>query len=140
MNPALLADLIVAVHLAIVLFVILGLFCIVLGGFLRWGWVRNPFFRLAHLGLITFVAVQGAGLGQLCPLTVWENELRREAGEGGYAGSFVGRLCHEVLFVDVRQETLNWVYVAFALLVLATLLWVRPRWRRHPRPVGEAGH
>ena len=132
MNPALLADGIVVVHLAIVLFVILGLVSVIVGGFLGWSWVRNPWFRLAHLGLISFVAIQGAGLGQLCPLTIWENELRREAGESGYSGSFVGRLCHDLLFVDVRQETLNWIYVAFALLVLATLVFVRPRWRRLP--------
>jgi hypothetical protein len=132
MNPALLADLIVVVHLGIVLFVVLGLVCVLLGGFLGWQWVRNPVFRIAHLALISFVAIQGAGLGQLCPLTIWENELRREAGEGGYSGSFVGRLCHDVLFVEVKQETLNWVYVAFAALVLATLLLVRPRWRRAP--------
>ena len=133
MNPALLADAIVVVHAAIVLFVILGLVLVLLGGFLRWRWVRNPWFRVAHLAVIVFVAVQGAGFDVLCPLTTWEQDLRERAGQQGYEGSFVGRLCHDVLFVDVPLSVLNWSYVAFAALVLATFYFVRPRWRREAR-------
>ncbi len=133
MNPALLADLIVVLHAAIVLFVILGLVFVVLGGLLGWRWVRNPWFRVAHLAVIVFVAVQGAGFDVLCPVTRWENQLRREAGEQGYEGSFVGQLCHDLLFVDVPLVVLNWCYVAFAAVVLASFYFVRPRLRRDSR-------
>jgi hypothetical protein len=130
MNPALLADLIVALHLLIVAFVILGLLLTFAGAFLHWEWVRNRWFRCAHLAVIVFVAAQGAGFGQLCPLTIWEHELRERAGQEGRAGSFIGRICHDLLFVDVDQALLDWSYVAFALLVLAALYFVEPRWRR----------
>ena len=128
MNPALLADLIVAVHLGIVLFVLIGQLLILVGWPLRWRFVRNLWFRLAHLVVILVVAVQAAG-GALCPLTTWELELRREAGEQGHEGTFVGRLLRDLLYVDVPSETLDIAYIAFAGLVLLSLFLVPPRWR-----------
>ncbi|MHC4513808.1 MAG: DUF2784 domain-containing protein [Planctomycetota bacterium] len=128
MNPALLADLIVAVHLGIVLFVLVGQLLILIGWPLRWRFVRNLWFRLAHLLVILVVAVQAAG-GVLCPLTTWELELRHEAGQRGEEGTFVGRLLRDLLYVDVPSETLNIVYIAFAGLVLLSLFLVPPRWR-----------
>jgi hypothetical protein len=68
----LLADIIVAVHLAYVSYVIFGLLFIVVGVVLRWQWVRNPIFRWTHLLMICFVA--GEALVDFeCPLTTWED-------------------------------------------------------------------
>ena len=128
MSPALLADLIALIHLGIVLFAILGLLAILLGGALGWNWVRSWRFRLIHLAVIVFVAVQ-ALFDRICPLTTWESELRKRAGEGKMEGSFVGRLAGETLYVDVPQRTLNRYYVAFALIVLVSLWLVKPRRR-----------
>lgn len=129
MSPALLADLIVAVHLGIVLFVLLGLVAVVVGGLAGWSWVRNPWFRWIHLAVIAFVAIQGA-LGRICPLTTWEVELRRAAEQEVQEGTFVGRLMRDLLYVDVPQTTLNFVYIAFAGLVVLSFWLVRPRpWR-----------
>ena len=128
MNPALLADLLSTLHLGIVLFVILGEVAILLGGALGWRWVRSWRFRLIHLIVIVFVAVQGM-FDQICPLTTWEFELRERAGQEGVEGTFVGRLARDVLFVDVPQKTLNRYYVIFALIVLASLWLVKPRRR-----------
>lgn len=136
MNPAFLADVIVVVHFAIVLFVILGLFLVILGGALRWSWVRNPVFRLTHLGLIAFIAIQGT-FDRICPLTIWEHDLRVRARQEAVEGSFIGRLCREWLYVDVPQESLNRAYVVFALVVASTFLFVRPRRFRARR--GDAG-
>ena len=130
-----LADVIVVVHFAVVLFVVLGQIAILLGGWRGWDWVRRPGFRLSHLGLILFVAGQGA-VGRLCPLTVWEDELRALAGQPLERASFIAYWSHELLFVEASLEVLAGIYVAFALLVLGSLFLVRIRWRR---PLVESG-
>jgi len=45
----LLADIVLVVHFAFVLFVVGGLVLIWIGVVLRWAWVRNFWFRVAHL-------------------------------------------------------------------------------------------
>jgi len=73
------ADLILATHALFVAFVILGLVAVLLGKYLRWGWVRNWWFRLAHLAAIVIVMAE-AWLGMVCPLTEWENRVKRGRG------------------------------------------------------------
>ena len=135
---ALLADALVVVHLGIVLFVIFGQLLILVGWPLRWSWVRNLTFRATHFVIMAVVAVQ-AGFGVLCPLTIWEVELRKKAGQVGFFGvedeqlSFVGRLAREVLFLDpevVSMETLTKCYYGFTALVVLSLVCVPPRRRR----------
>ena len=125
----LLADLIDVVHLGIVLFVLVGQALILIGWLLRWGWIRGFWFRIAHLGTIVWVAVQGM-CGEICPLTIWSRQLRREAAIEGQERTFVGQLAYDILFVDVPQPTLDKIYVAFALLVLVTFVFCRPRRRQ----------
>ena len=73
-----LADLVVVLHGLFILFVVLGGLLV-----LRWpllAWVHIP------------CAVWGAWIefsGGICPLTPLENQLRRQAGEAGYAGGFI---------------------------------------------------
>jgi hypothetical protein len=50
------ADVIVAFHTAYVAFIVVGLVAICVGALLRWGWVRNPWFRYTHLIAIVIVA------------------------------------------------------------------------------------
>jgi len=132
----LLADAIVVLHFAVVLYVILGELLILLGWPLRWGWVRGRGFRVSHLAIIVFVAVTAA-LGDLCPLTIWENDLRRIAGKPIEQASFVAHWAHELLFVDVSVTTLGYYYMAFCGLVLASLWLVPVRWRRRPETADE---
>jgi hypothetical protein len=130
MAYALLADLLVAVHVAFMAFIILGEAVILLGAALTWGWVRHPGFRFAHLGAIVVVALE-AVFGAVCPLTRWEFELRQASGEGGRPGTFVGRILHDLLYYDFPSRVFLVAYVAFALLVVATLVFIPPR--RRPR-------
>jgi hypothetical protein len=71
-----LADLIVAVHLVYVGYVVIGQLAIMAGVFLKWHWVRNPAFRWSHLAMICIVAGE-ALLNFECPLTTWERDLRK---------------------------------------------------------------
>ena len=131
----LLADALAAFHLGFVLFVLVGELLIVAGGLLRWAWVRNPKFRLAHLAAILVVAAE-ALLGWVCPLTRWEWELREAAGHDVDHVSFVGRIATRLLYHDLPASTFTAIYIGFALLVLATLVLVPPR-RRVPRTASE---
>ena len=49
---SLLTDLVVAVHIGYVAYIIVGLALILVGLGRKWGWVRNPWFRLTHLAAI----------------------------------------------------------------------------------------
>jgi hypothetical protein len=129
MPKELLADLIVAVHLGYVAFVTLGFLAIPIGAWRGWAWIRRLWFRIPHLICTAIVALEG-GFGILCPLTVWEEELRCSAGQNSEGTSFVGRLLHSILFVDLPQSVLNGAYVVFGLIVIGTLFLVPPRRRR----------
>jgi hypothetical protein len=126
---ALSADVIVAVHVIYVAFVILGELAILVGALLHWNWVRNRWLRLMHLAAILIVA--GEALLHIdCPLTVWENQLRQLAGQTVADGTFIGRCMHGLLFYQLPPWVFTTSYVTFAGLVLTTLLLAPPRWRR----------
>jgi len=84
----LLADAVLLLHAGVVAFVIGGLLLVVAGNALRWRWVNNGWFRLAHVAAIGVVVVQ-AWLGKVCPLTTLESWLRAKAGFAPYRQSFI---------------------------------------------------
>jgi hypothetical protein len=126
MGYGLLADAIVAVHVAYVCYVVFGQLAIWLGLALRWRWIRNPWFRWTHLVMMTIVGLEAA-LNLECPLTRWEKGLRELAGQPVSGESFVGRLLHNLIFVDWPLWVVNCLHVAFALLVLGTFVLAPPR-------------
>lgn len=128
MSDLLLADLIVAVHVAYVAFVVVGQLLILAGIARGWRWIRNPWFRTIHLIAIVIVAGESV-LNVPCPLTTWEAQLRQRAGQTVSSGSFIGNLLHELLFFDAPEWAFNVSYVAFALVVAATFWWAPPAWR-----------
>jgi hypothetical protein len=72
------ADALVVIHLGFILFVLLGGLLL-----LRW-----PRLLWLHLPAVAWGAtVEFFHL--LCPLTPWENQLRRAAGDAGYEGGFI---------------------------------------------------
>ena len=125
-----LADIVLVLHAGIVAFVLLGTALILVGRWRAWAWVRAPAWRIAHVVLMAFIALQ-AWRGALCPLTVWEQALRRRAGETAYGGSFVAHWLSRVLFFDAPWWAFVAAYSAFALLVVA-LWWLVPPRRARP--------
>jgi hypothetical protein len=125
----LLADLVLLVHFAFVLFVVLGLPAIWIGAARGWRWVRSFWFRLAHLGAIVFVAAESL-IGVACPLTEWEDALR-----GGRAGeaSFMQRWVQRLLYYDLPEWVFTAAYVIFAAAVAATFWRIRPESPFHRR-------
>lgn len=123
---AVLADLILLLHGVVVLFAVGGQALILVGGWRRWAWVRSLPLRAAHLALVAFIALQ-AWLGQLCPLTVWEQSLRRAAGQAAYDESFIEHWLGRLLYVQAPWWVFVLAYSGFALLALASWRWVPPR-------------
>ncbi len=124
----LLADGVLFTHIAFVGFVVIGLVMILLGGFRGWSWVRNRWFRYAHLAAIGLVVVQ-AWLGIVCPLTTLEMHLREKAGDATYQGTFIAHWLHRLLFFNAPPWVFTLYYTAFALAVIASWWLVRPRGR-----------
>lgn len=123
-----LADAILALHVAVVLFVVFGQLAILVGGWRRWAWVRNFAFRVAHLSLMVFIAAQ-SWLGQLCPLTVWEMRLREIAGQTTYRESFIEHWLSKLIFFEAPWWAFVAVYTLFAGLIVASWFLVPPRRR-----------
>jgi uncharacterized protein DUF2784 len=127
-SPALLADVVVVLHLVYVSFVLFGFAAIWLGVALRWGWVRRPAFRIPHLVCTLIVPLEALG-GLICPLTTWERELRVEAGQAPEDIAFVARLARDLLFYQAPEWVFTLCYVLFGLLVLWTFFRVPIRRR-----------
>ena len=136
MNDALpyqlLADLVLSVHFAIVLFVVGGLLVIVVGGLRGWRIAGSPWFRLAHLAAIAVVVAQ-AWLGVVCPLTALEMWLRGRAQGSTYTGSFIEHWLQRLMYFDAPPWAFAAAYTLFGLVVLATWWYFPPRPGRRPR-------
>lgn len=132
---ALLADVVVAIHVGYVAYVLLGQLAIVVAAPFRWQWARNPWFRFTHLLAITIVAVE-AVMHWRCPLSIWEEDLRRLAGQDAGTGeTFMGRMLHSLLFIDNMPEVFfTTLYLAMLAVVVQGLVMYPPRWFR-PRHV-----
>ena len=126
------ADAIVVIHFGIVAFIILGLILTIIGIFCRWGWVRNIWFRGIHLVAILFIVAQ-TWLGEICPLTIWENHFLALAGEETYPGDFIAKCLHDTMFYTAPAWVFTLSYSLFGLAVLLTFIFAPPRLRKSRR-------
>ncbi|MFO7849125.1 MAG: DUF2784 domain-containing protein [Spirochaetia bacterium] len=128
-DPGVLADMVVTIHLAYVLFAVGGECVILLGGILQWNWVRNKVFRILHLAAVLLVAAQFL-LDKLCPLTILENRLRAAAGQHVDEDiTFIGRLIRSIIFYDFPPWVFGLIYLGFGALVVISFILIPPRGR-----------
>ncbi len=116
-----LADLVLILHFAFILFVTLGAVLV-----LRWrmiAWIHVP------------CALWGAWIefqGWICPLTPVENRFRRLGGEAGYSGGFIEHYLVPLIYPSgltrSTQIQLGLVVVAINVAVYGLIYW--RRWRR----------
>ena len=123
-----LADAVLILHTLIVVFIVVGLLLILIGGVRKWAWIVNSWFRVAHLVGIGTVVLQ-AWLGILCPLTTLEMWLRQQAGSLIYRESFIQYWLQKILFYQAPLWVFSVAYTAFALLVLMAWLKFPPRFK-----------
>jgi len=129
---SLIADLIVSIHFGYVIIVVGGLFVILLGGALRWRFIRNFWFRAIHLTMILIVVFESI-FGISCPLTDWEYELRVAAGQqNAVSESFVARLIQQLIFYNFPPIVFTIGYILFGIGVLASWWLIPPLlpWKR----------
>ncbi|MGV8919979.1 MAG: DUF2784 domain-containing protein [Pseudomonas sp.] len=102
----LLADAVVVFHLLFILFVMLGGLLV-----LRWRWVL-----LLHLPAVAWGAVVEF-FHLYCPLTPWENSLRQQAGEQGYAGDFIQHYVIPLIYpAGLTAQTQLWLGAVVVLI------------------------
>jgi Protein of Unknown function (DUF2784) len=122
-----LADLILALHLVFVLFVVLGGLLV-----LRWpraAWLHVP---AAIWGvLIEFT-------GWICPLTPLENSLRTRGGEAGYNGGFIEHYIQPLLYPAGLTRSTQVVLGSLVLVLNLTAYGIAlSRTRRRELPEGD---
>jgi len=125
-----LANAVLGLHLALVVFVVAGPVLIVVGNLAHWRWVNGLGFRLAHAAAIAAVVAE-AWLGLTCPLTTLEMWLRSRAGAVTYGGGFVEHWLQWLLYYDAPAWIFTITYSVFGLIVAATWWYFPPTSRRH---------
>jgi hypothetical protein len=125
----LLANVVLTLHVALVMFVVLGLLAVLVGNLRGWQWVNRLSFRAAHLAAIGIVVAQ-AWLGRVCPLTSLELWLRAQAGAAGYAGGFIEHWLQHLLYYEAPSWVFTAVYTLFGLGVAAAWWHFPPRANR----------
>ena len=121
---AFIADLIVFIHFLYVSFTVIGELLILVGGIVKWHWVKNRIFRITHLIAVLFVALESQA-GILCPLTQIEYEFRRRAGQIREDNiSFVARLIRKFIFYDFPEIFFILLYAGFGLMVILTFIFI----------------
>ena len=120
----LLADLVLIVHLAFVVFVLCGGLLV-----LRWRWIAWLHLPAAVWGTVVEFA------GWICPLTPLENWLRVQGGEAGYEDDFTTRYLLSILYpVDLTRDIqllLGTVVIAVNAVIYCWL------WRMQARGVAR---
>jgi hypothetical protein len=119
------ALIVLALHLAVIAFNVAGCVLIPIGKWHGWRWVREFWWRLAHVLSLAVVAGQ-ALLGRACFLTIWQGDLSGSAHVQPLIESWINRLIYWELPLWVFVAA----YVALFVYVIVLWIWVRPRmWR-----------
>ena len=127
MNPETalhLSQIVLAVHMAIALFVIFGMLAIPIGALRHWPLVFGFGWRFAHLAVASGIAVQKL-LGQTCFLSVWEFNLLDRAS---LAHAHVP-LIHAWAIDIMHWNMPMWFFTVLYVGVLLYIVWL---WRVVP--------
>ena len=124
MNYWLLANALVLLHLAFILFVVAG------GLLVAWKrkivWMHLP--AAVWGALIEF-------MGWICPLTALENYFRRLSGQAGYAGGFIENYLLPLIYPETLTIATQYVLGSMVLTINFMIyfwLWQRGTWKANP--------
>ena len=110
-----LADLILIIHFAVVLFIIFG-FCFPIFYKFKFNFAKNYYIRIIHISLITIVLVATLA-GVICPLTIIENLLRNST----QSESLIAKLLRDLLFRDFSISYFLFIY--FVCFSWTVFIW-----------------
>ncbi len=130
-RDALLAGLVLGVHVGVILFNLFGLIAVPLGAWRGCGFVRVFWWRALHLAALAFVALQ-AVLGRACFLTLWQDSLVQNGGEAGSGVPLIQRWVSWAIFWPLPVWFFAVLYVA--VWIYAIVLWRLVPPRRPGRP------
>lgn len=115
---------ILLVHFAIIAFNVAGCVLVPIGAWRGWRWVREFWWRLAHLLSFAVVALQ-AVLGRACFLTIWQGDLAGRV----HAPPLIATWINHIIYWPLPLWVFAVAYVVIFVYVIALWLWVRPRRR-----------
>lgn len=127
----LLADAVLVLHFAFILFVVGGLVLVVVGNLRAWRWVNGLWLRTAHLGAIGFVVAE-SWLDMPCPFTTLEAWLRPREGEATYSQGFIEQWLERMFAYEVPPWVFSTTDAGIGLLTLLAW-WYFPPQRGHER-------
>ena len=115
-----LADSVLVLHLAFIAYVMLGGLVVI-----RWRrtiWLHGP---AVAWGIWIMAS------GNVCPLTPWENQLRRAAGQAGYEGGFIEHYIVAAIYPEGLTRSMQFGFAGLVILlnVAAYALILRRRRR-----------
>ena len=112
---------ILAFHLVVIAFNVAGCVLVPIGAWRGWRWVREFWFRLAHLFSLAVVALQ-AVLGRACFLTMWQGDVAGASHVQPLIAGWIDRLIYWPLPLWVFAVA----YVVVFAYVVTLWVWVRP--------------
>jgi hypothetical protein len=124
------ANVVAAAHIGYFLFVIGGSIAIVVGAAKRWGWIRNLWFRLAHVASVYVVIIEDI-FNFSCPLNTIEADLRVRSDSSGVASSTAGHLLDYLLHQTIPSRVLDVTYWSLGAILIVLLFVVPPRLKSH---------
>lgn len=105
-----LADAVLVLHLAFILFVVLGGLLVRLRPWLMW----------LHLPALTW-GILTEFAGWICPLTPLEIWLRVQGGSRGFSGGFIDHYLASLIYPDGLTRELQWLLGALVLAINAAI-------------------
>ena len=118
-----LAELVLVLHAAFIVFVLIG-------GLLALRWRLLPWLHLPCVLWVILIELNG----WICPLTPLENQLREAGGERGYSGGFIEHYLLPLIYpsglTPGRQALFAAILLGVNLAVYGLLWW---NWRRRSR-------
>lgn len=103
-----LADGVLIVHFAFIVFVMLGGLVV-----LRWRWAI-----WLHLPAVAW-GIWIMASGNVCPLTPLENDLRSKAGQAGYEGGFIEHYIVSAIYPEGLTRTMQFGFAGLVIVLNA---------------------
>jgi hypothetical protein len=120
----LLADLVLILHLAFVVFVLCGGLLM-----LKWRWIAWLHLPAAFWGAVVEFT------GWICPLTPLENWLRAQGGQATYSSDFIAQYLLPLLYPDNLTRGMQLLLGTMVVVLNAAIYWWL--WRRQPHGVAQ---